>query len=37
VIWEPGEDGPEEFFLRVGFTVVEETRYGEKIGAIELP
>lgn len=36
VIWEPGEDGPEEFFLRVGFVVVDETQYGEKVGAIEL-
>jgi len=36
VIWEPGEDSPEEFFKRVGFTVVGETQYGEKIGAIEL-
>ena len=36
VIWEPGEDGPEEFFKRVGFQVVGETQYGEKIGAIEL-
>jgi diamine N-acetyltransferase len=36
VIWEPGDDGPEEFFLRVGFIVVGESQYGEKIGAIEL-
>ncbi|TQL46987.1 diamine N-acetyltransferase [Homoserinimonas aerilata] len=36
VIWEPGEDGPEEFFLRVGFVVVEETQYGEKVGSIQL-
>ena len=36
VIWEPGEDSPEEFFKRVGFTVVDETQYGEKIGALEL-
>jgi diamine N-acetyltransferase len=36
VIWEPGEEGPEEFFKRVGFVVVDETQYGEKVGAIEL-
>ncbi|PWB98110.1 GNAT family N-acetyltransferase [Salinibacterium hongtaonis] len=36
VLWEPGEPGPEEFFLRVGFTVVGESQYGEKIGAITL-
>lgn len=36
VLWERGEDGPEEFFLRVGFTPVGETPYGEVIGAIDL-
>lgn len=36
VIWERGEAGPEEFFLRMGFTPVGETAYGETIGAIEL-
>lgn len=36
VIWEPGEAGPEEFFLRIGFTPVGETAYGEVIGALEL-
>ena len=35
-LWEPGEDGPEEFFLHTGFTVVGETQYGENIGALEL-
>src|SRR5690606_12127671 len=35
VIWESGDEGPEEFFLHVGFTVVGETQYGEKIGAID--
>lgn len=34
VIWERGEDGPEEFFLHVGFTPVGETPYGEVIGSI---
>ncbi|MBO1900489.1 GNAT family N-acetyltransferase [Leucobacter weissii] len=36
VLWERGEDGPEEFFLHVGFEPVGETPYGEVIGAIEL-
>lgn len=36
VLWERGEEGPEEFFLHVGFTPVGETPYGEVIGAIEL-
>lgn len=36
VLWEPGEDGPEAFFLHVGFVVVGESEYGERIGAIEL-
>ncbi len=35
-IWEPGEEGPEQFFLRTGFTIVGETQYGENIGALEL-
>ncbi len=36
VIWEPGEEGPEQFFLRVGFVVIGETQYGENIGALQL-
>ena len=36
VIWEPGEEGPEDFFLRVGFRVIGETQYGENIGALDL-
>ena len=35
-LWEPGEEGPEDFFLRVGFTIVGQTQYGENIGALEL-
>ncbi len=34
VIYEAGEDGPEAFFLRVGFTPVAETEYGEVIAEI---
>lgn len=35
-IWEAGEEGPEQFFLRTGFVIVGETQYGENIGALEL-
>jgi GNAT superfamily N-acetyltransferase len=35
-LWESGEDGPEQFFLHTGFTVVGETQYGEKIGVLGL-
>jgi GNAT superfamily N-acetyltransferase len=35
-LWEPGEEGPEQFFLRVGFTIVGQTQYGENIGALTL-
>jgi diamine N-acetyltransferase len=36
VIYEPGESGPEAFFLRVGFEPVGETQYGETIGVRKL-
>lgn len=36
VIWEPGEEGPEAFFHRIGFTDVGQTQYGEVIGALAL-
>ncbi|MGK3953257.1 GNAT family N-acetyltransferase [Microbacterium sp. I2] len=36
VIYEAGEDGPEAFFRRVGFTPVGETEYGEVIAEIRL-
>lgn len=36
VLWERGEDGPEQFFLRVGFKPTGETPYGEVIGAYSL-
>ncbi|MET4781195.1 GNAT family N-acetyltransferase [Glaciihabitans sp. UYNi722] len=35
-IWEAGEEGPEQFFLRTGFVIVGETQYGENIGALGL-
>ncbi|GAA1439859.1 GNAT family N-acetyltransferase [Leifsonia poae] len=36
VIWESGELGPEQFFIRSGFNPAGETQYGETIGALEL-
>ena len=36
VLWDSGEDGPEDFFLKIGFVVVGETQYGENIGALAL-
>lgn len=36
VLWERGEESPEEFFLFIGFKPVGETPYGEVIGAIDL-
>lgn len=36
VIYEAGENGPEAFFQRVGFTPVGETEYGEVIAEIRL-
>lgn len=35
-IWEPGDEGPEQFFLRVGFTITGQTEYGENIGVLGL-
>lgn len=36
VLWERGTEGPEEFFLHMGFQPIGETPYGEVIGAITL-
>jgi len=36
VIWEPGPEGPEEFFHHIGFVDIGETQYGETIGALTL-
>ncbi|WP_350349233.1 GNAT family N-acetyltransferase [Agromyces sp. G08B096] len=36
VLWEPGEEGPGEFFHRIGFQDVGETAYGDVIGALTL-
>jgi diamine N-acetyltransferase len=31
--WEPGEDGPEQFYLRIGFRPTGETSGGQVVGA----
>ncbi|GAA5038645.1 GNAT family N-acetyltransferase [Microbacterium fluvii] len=36
VIYEAGDDGPEKFFSRVGFTPVDETEFGEVVAEIRL-
>ncbi|MBT2498232.1 GNAT family N-acetyltransferase [Agromyces sp. ISL-38] len=36
VLWEPGAEGPEAFFHRIGFKDIGETAYGDVIGALEL-
>ncbi|WP_221586393.1 GNAT family N-acetyltransferase [Microbacterium sp. G2-8] len=36
VVYEAGENGPEAFFRRVGFTPVDETEYGEVVAEITL-
>ncbi|MFV0634491.1 GNAT family N-acetyltransferase [Demequina sp.] len=32
VMWVPGEDGPEEFYLKCGFTPTGEVLFGEVVG-----
>lgn len=34
VMYEPGDDGPEKFFLAVGFKPIDETEYGEVVGQL---
>lgn len=36
VIYEAGQDGPEQFFTRVGFLPVDETEYGEVVAEVRL-
>ncbi|RZS53514.1 diamine N-acetyltransferase [Microcella putealis] len=36
VIWEIGDDGPGDFFRRIGFVEVGETEYGEIIGKLAI-
>ena len=35
-VWEPGDDGPDQFFRSVGFEVTGETQYGESFGIQKL-
>jgi GNAT superfamily N-acetyltransferase len=35
-LWEPGEEGPENFFLHTGFTITGQSQYGENIGVLAL-
>jgi diamine N-acetyltransferase len=35
-VWEPGDDGPDQFFRSVGFEVTSETQYGECFGVLTL-
>lgn len=35
-LWEPGDEGPEQFFLHLGFQIVGQTQYGENIGELKL-
>lgn len=34
--WEPGDDGPERFYLRLGFRLTGEVSEGETVGELEL-
>ena len=35
-LWEPGEEGPEQFFLKTGFVIEGQTQYGENMGVLTL-
>jgi diamine N-acetyltransferase len=36
VTWHPGPDGPEEFYLRLGFEKNGETSGGQTVGVLAL-
>lgn len=36
VVWSPGENGPGEFFHKLGFATTGVTEYGDHIGALTL-
>jgi diamine N-acetyltransferase len=36
VVWQPGDDGPGEFFHRLGFVDTGITEYGDVLGALAL-
>ena len=35
-VWDRGEEGPEKFFIRLGFVVIGETQFGEAIGELTI-
>jgi diamine N-acetyltransferase len=35
-LWEPGDEGPEQFFLHLGFEITGQTQYGENFGELKL-
>ena len=35
-LWEPGDEGPEQFFLHLGFAIQGQTQYGENFGVLKL-
>lgn len=36
VLWEPGDDGPEQFYLTLGFVPTGEELFGERVGVLRL-
>ncbi|MFI6324768.1 GNAT family N-acetyltransferase [Nonomuraea sp. NPDC050556] len=36
VTWEPGDDGPENFYLKLGFQLTGETSGGQTVGVLDL-
>jgi len=36
VLWEPGDDGPEGFYLKLGFEPTGEVLFGERVGRLHL-
>lgn len=36
VLWEPGEGGPEGFYLKLGFVPTGEELFGERVGVLRL-
>lgn len=37
VLWEKGDDGPEGFYLALGFVATGEELFGELVGALDVP
>jgi diamine N-acetyltransferase len=35
-VWDRDDQGPEQFFLRLGFVVIGETQFGEAIGELHI-